>query len=79
MMLYNVNFSYSHKYLAEFLEVGGVLTLLEILGLRQSKEKDKEDSINLLICVANAGRRYKELICESYGLSNEYLKTKINR
>ena len=28
----------SHRFLAEFLEVGGVLTVLEILGLRQAKE-----------------------------------------
>jgi hypothetical protein len=27
-----------HKFLAEFLEVGGVLTVLEILGLKQAKE-----------------------------------------
>ncbi|XP_048717307.1 armadillo-like helical domain containing protein 1 isoform X4 [Caretta caretta] len=58
----------SHKYLIEFLEVGGVLTLLEILGLNQLKEEDKRESIKLLQLVANAGRKYKELICESYGV-----------
>ncbi|EMP26497.1 hypothetical protein UY3_16420 [Chelonia mydas] len=57
-----------HKYLIEFLEVGGVLTLLEILGLNQLKEEDKRESIKLLQLVANAGRKYKELICESYGV-----------
>lgn len=56
-----------HKFLSEFLEVGGVLTLLEILGLKQSKEVDKTQAITLLQCVANSGRKYKELICESYG------------
>ena len=30
--------SFRHKFLAEFLEVGGVLTVLEILGLKQAKE-----------------------------------------
>ncbi|XP_039341803.1 armadillo-like helical domain containing protein 1 isoform X2 [Mauremys reevesii] len=58
----------SHRYLIEFLEVGGVLTLLEILGLNQLKEEDKRESIKLLQLVANAGRKYKELICESYGV-----------
>jgi len=29
---------FRHKFLAEFLEVGGVLTVLEILGLKQAKE-----------------------------------------
>ncbi|XP_074858862.1 armadillo-like helical domain containing protein 1 isoform X2 [Carettochelys insculpta] len=58
----------SHRYLIEFLEVGGVLTLLEILGLKQLKEEDKKESVKLLQLVANAGRKYKELICESYGV-----------
>lgn len=60
--------SSGHKFLAEFLEVGGVLTALEILGLKQGKEHDKAESLRLLICVAEAGRKYKELICESYGI-----------
>lgn len=60
--------SSGHKYLAEFLEVGGVLTVLEILGLKQAKEADKAQALRVLMCVANAGRKYKELICESYGI-----------
>ncbi|XP_013013444.1 armadillo-like helical domain containing protein 1 isoform X2 [Cavia porcellus] len=58
----------SNRYLIEFLEVGGVLTLLEILGLEEIKEEDKKESIKLLQVVANSGRKYKELICESYGV-----------
>ena len=57
-----------HKFLAEFLEVGGVLTILEIIGLKQAKEADKAEALRLLTCVASAGRKYKELICESYGM-----------
>ncbi|CAH1244181.1 armadillo-like helical domain containing protein 1 [Branchiostoma lanceolatum] len=57
-----------HKYLGEFLEVGGVLTVLEILGLKQAKEADKAEALKLLQTVCNAGRKYKELICESYGI-----------
>ncbi|CAH1776102.1 unnamed protein product [Owenia fusiformis] len=60
--------SSGHKFLAEFLEVGGVLTILEIIGLKQAKEDDKTEALKLLLCVANAGRKYKELICESYGI-----------
>lgn len=56
--------------MAEFLEVGGVLTVLEILGVRQVKEADKAEALRLLTCVATAGRKYKELICESYGGSD---------
>ena len=44
-----------------------MLTILEVLGLKQSKEKDKTEALRLLMCIANAGRKYKELICESYG------------
>jgi len=49
------------------LEIGGVLTVIEILGVKQAKEADKAEAVQLLICVAGAGRQYKELICESYG------------
>jgi hypothetical protein len=60
-----------HKFLAEFLEVGGVLTVLEILGLKQAQEANKTEALRLLTCVATAGRKYKELICESYGTCKE--------
>ncbi|XP_021362451.1 uncharacterized protein C1orf228 homolog isoform X2 [Mizuhopecten yessoensis] len=60
--------SSGHKFMAEFLEVGGVLTLLEIIGLKQAKEADKLEALKCLQAIANAGRKYKELICESYGI-----------
>ncbi|NXE82948.1 ARMD1 protein, partial [Cochlearius cochlearius] len=65
------------RYLIEFLEIGGVLILLEILGLRHLKEEDKRQSVKLLQLVTNAGRKYKELICESYGVRSlaEFLAT----
>ncbi|XP_069498434.1 armadillo-like helical domain containing protein 1 isoform X2 [Ambystoma mexicanum] len=58
----------SPRYLVEFVEVGGILTLLEILGMKQLKEKDKKEAIKLLSTLASTGRKYKELICESYGV-----------
>ncbi|KAJ3188935.1 hypothetical protein HDU85_004651 [Gaertneriomyces sp. JEL0708] len=63
-----VSASSGHRFLAEFLEVGGVLTVLEILGLAQVKEGDKAEALILLASVAHAGRKYKEFICESYGV-----------
>ncbi|XP_015263773.1 PREDICTED: uncharacterized protein C1orf228 homolog [Gekko japonicus] len=65
------------RYLIEFLEVGGILTLLEILGLKQLKEEAKRESIKLLQLVASSGRKFKELICESYGVRSiaEFLAT----
>ena len=59
-------FSY-HSFLMEFLEVGGVLTLLEIISLKSCLETDKSEAQRLLTLVANKGRQYKEMICESYG------------
>ncbi|XP_017396265.1 armadillo-like helical domain containing protein 1 isoform X1 [Cebus imitator] len=58
----------SNRYLREFLEIGGVLTLLEILGLEKITEEAKKESVKLLQVIANSGRKYKELICESYGV-----------
>lgn len=57
-----------HRFLTEFLEVGGVLTLLEIIGLKQAKESHKVSAVSCLHHIGNAGRQYKELICESYGV-----------
>ncbi|NXV81817.1 ARMD1 protein, partial [Atlantisia rogersi] len=66
-----------HGYLTEFLDIGGVLILLEILGLNHLKEEDKRESVKLLQLVADAGRKYKELICDSYGVQSlaEFLAT----
>lgn len=53
--------------MGEFMEVGGTLTLLEIIGLKQAKETDKAEALECLYSLASGGRKYKELICESYG------------
>ena len=34
-------------------------------------KEDKAEALKLLTHVANAGRRYKELICESFGRFNK--------
>ncbi|XP_016285295.2 armadillo-like helical domain containing protein 1 isoform X1 [Monodelphis domestica] len=57
-----------NRYLVEFLEVGGALTLLEILGLEQINDVEKKEAILLLKMIVSCGRKYKELICESYGV-----------
>jgi hypothetical protein len=51
----------------EFLEVGGMLTVLEVVGLKSAKDPDKAEGLRLLTTIANKGRQFKELICESYG------------
>ncbi|KAM4722937.1 armadillo-like helical domain containing protein 1 [Rhinophrynus dorsalis] len=60
--------SNSDCYKIEFVEVGGILTLLEIIGLKQVKEQHKTEALKLLQILCKGGRKYKELICESYGV-----------
>lgn len=56
----------------EFLQMGGLLVLLEILGLNHPSEEDKRESVKLLQLIADLGRMYKELICENYGRQRVY-------
>ena len=50
-----------------------MLTVLEIVGLRTARETAKTEAIRLLSAIANKGRQYKELLCESYGESSNLL------
>lgn len=60
--------SSGHRFLTEFLEVGGVVTVLEILrSCERIKDNDKLKALQLLLAIANAGRHYKELVCEHNG------------
>ncbi|XP_072254314.1 armadillo-like helical domain containing protein 1, partial [Pyxicephalus adspersus] len=58
----------SGRYKVEFVEVGGILTLLEVLGLDQISEPNKVEALKILQILGRSGRTYKELICESYGV-----------
>lgn len=53
--------------MADFIEAGGTLTLLEIISFKQTKEINKTEAVKCLYNLGNAGRKYKELICECYG------------
>lgn len=64
---------FSDQYLMEFLEDGGVHSLLDILGHSRSNEEEKTEALRLLLTVSNAGRKYKEIICESHGKLMFYL------
>ncbi|KAI1889395.1 hypothetical protein AGOR_G00179370 [Albula goreensis] len=61
--------SSNYRYLIEFIEVGGVLMLLEILEQRDISEEDKTEALLLLQIISNAGQKFKELICESHGVN----------
>ncbi|BHF69256.1 hypothetical protein AAHC03_013522 [Spirometra sp. Aus1] len=58
----------SHHFLTEFLQNGGVLCLQELCVFDDAKEIDRYWALKVLSCVANGGTRYKETICECYGI-----------
>lgn len=61
--------SSGHRFLTEFLEVGGIITVLEVLQVEERmKEEDKLKALSLLLAIGNSGRHYKELICEHSGV-----------
>ena len=55
------------RFLAEFVETGGVITALDILAVDALSEADKCAALQLLHHVASAGRRYRELLCRHNG------------
>ena len=63
-----VSASSGQRFLAEFVEVGGIATVIEILSLPQLPEEDKRCSMRLLSSIAAAGRHYKEIVCEGDGV-----------
>ena len=57
------------RYLVEFLEAGGLLTVLHIINVPEVEEEVKYFAFQVLQCVVAAGRQYKELICKQNGVS----------
>ena len=60
-----VGASSGQRFLAEYVEVGGLATLVEIIALKQLSDDDKTETLLLLQAVADAGRHYKEVLCEA--------------
>nr|CAD7263038.1 unnamed protein product [Timema shepardi] len=56
------------RYVAELIEGGFLLTLLDILMREECSEREKLTTLDLLTQIAVIGRRYKEAICESHGI-----------
>lgn len=54
------------QYLGEFVDHGGVAALLEVLTQPQNEET-KAEALCLLLAISDAGRKYKEIICQSCG------------
>ncbi|XP_065643944.1 armadillo-like helical domain containing protein 1 isoform X4 [Hydra vulgaris] len=53
-------------FFVDFIDIGGINMLLEILSL--NNEERKIESLNLLMVIANNGLKYKEIICKNHGL-----------
>ena len=67
LRMHTHKYTFSQHFLTEFLEVGGMLTVLEVVAMKSAKEEYKEEALLLLATIANKGRQYKEVLCESYG------------
>ncbi|KAK3275545.1 hypothetical protein CYMTET_16328 [Cymbomonas tetramitiformis] len=63
-----VSASSGNRFLTQFIEVGGVVTVLDVLTIPRLPVEDKKKALHLLCHVANAGRHYKEQICEHGGI-----------
>ena len=57
-----------HRFLAEFVEVGGIATALDVLTVQRLMDEDKVAALDVLAAIANAGRSYKELVCGADGV-----------
>jgi len=53
------------RFLVEFMEVGGALTVMEILQLPYATEDDLAAAMELLLAFADAGPKFKESLCQS--------------
>ena len=56
------------RFLSEFVEVGGVVTVVEIIKIPHLTYEDAALAIQLLSSVAASGRHFKEIICEGQGI-----------
>jgi hypothetical protein len=59
--------SASAKYLEEFMEVGGVATIIEILSLEINEEAEKQETLSVLDHIMEGGSACKEMICHYEG------------
>ncbi|KAG7283606.1 hypothetical protein CRUP_020379, partial [Coryphaenoides rupestris] len=57
----------THQYILEFLEDGGMLLVLDVLG-QHFAEEDRAEALRLLHTISVASSKYAEMICESRGV-----------
>ena len=67
-------FLQGQKFLTNFMEVGGIQTLLDIICHRTKVVEDKENTLLILIHISNSGRIYREMICDDVGFPEDRVK-----
>uniref|UniRef100_A0A7S1JGK4 Uncharacterized protein n=1 Tax=Eutreptiella gymnastica TaxID=73025 RepID=A0A7S1JGK4_9EUGL len=60
-------FLQGQRFLSNFLEVGGIPTIIDLQSMPNLKGPDKQNALLLLIHIANSGRVYREMICDGAG------------
>ena len=63
-------FLQGQRFMMNFMEIGGIQTLSDILChvKGETKDQDKNSALLILIHVANSGRVYREMICDGNGI-----------
>jgi hypothetical protein len=64
-----INAIAGRRFLAEFVEVGGIGMLIDIVEMQGVSSQDKVEALRLIVSASEAGRRYKEVICENGGIA----------
>jgi hypothetical protein len=62
-------FLQGQKYLTQFMEVGGIQALTDLVCICKSdRQLDKNNGLLLLLHIANSGRVYREMVCDGEGI-----------
>jgi hypothetical protein len=62
-------FLQGQKYLTQFMEVGGIQALTDLVAICTEKRRDdKNNALLLLLHIANSGRVYREMVCDGEGI-----------
>eukprot|EP00906_Rhabdomonas_costata_P028777 RCo040684 len=61
-------FLQAQRFLTNFMEIGGIQTLCDLLCQPTLNAADKQRALMILIHVANSGRVFREMICEGVGV-----------
>ena len=53
------------EHIDDLVESGAIMTVIEMIGLEEPSDQDKEEALKVLISVAHAGIDYKEILCKT--------------